>query len=294
MNRVKADFEQIKKRQRRSLQKKLKRILKGIHEKENALQEAKNWQHVEHLGDLLKTYFYKLAPKMSSIQLEDFANDNQLITILLDPELAPKEQLKAYYQKSKKQKRALPFLEKAIEHLKREQRLQESALDALMLCDTAEKLKLFQNESPTKKQNNFKKEPAKKIKTNPVHTFHSASGHAILVGKSAAANDELTFQMAKGDDLWLHINGLAGSHVVIRKKQQAEVDEETLLDAVHLAIYFSKARHLQGAWEVVVTVRKHVFRIKGAPKGKVSVSKCKNIKVLLDPARITQIKERHH
>ncbi len=292
MNMIKADFEREKKKYRRSLQKRLKRIGKGIDEKEKALQEARNWQSVEHAGNLLKTYFFKLTPKMSAITVEDFANDNQLVTIALDPKLEPKDQLKIYYQKSKKQKKSLPFLEKAIEHLKSEKLLHESVLSALILCETPEKLKSFQQELSRRVQSNIKKEGSKKVKSTPVHVFHTASGHVILVGKSAQANDELTFQMAKGDDLWLHISALPGSHIVIRKKQNAQIDEESLLDAVHLAIYFSKARHLQGAWEVTVTVRKYVFRIKGAPKGKVSLSKCKNIKVILDPARVAEIKER--
>ncbi len=42
------------------------------------------------------------------------------------------------------------------------------------------------------------------------------NGWEILVGKSAAGNDHLTMKIARPDDLWLHAEGMPGSHVLVR------------------------------------------------------------------------------
>ena len=52
-------------------------------------------------------------------------------------------------------------------------------------------------------------------------------------------NDELTFKMAKKEDLWFHAKDIPGSHVVITGNHPSD-DVKT--DAAELAAYFSKAR----------------------------------------------------
>ena len=42
-------------------------------------------------------------------------------------------------------------------------------------------------------------------------------GYEVLVGKASRDNDELTFRVAKGPDIWMHVGGeTPGSHLVIR------------------------------------------------------------------------------
>ena len=55
-------------------------------------------------------------------------------------------------------------------------------------------------------------------------------GFEVLVGKGDAANDALTFDVAEPHDLWLHVAGPAGSHVVIRNPER--LDEAELPRAV--------------------------------------------------------------
>ena len=287
-------FTQEKKRTRRALQKKINRIEKGIVEKKQTLQESQNWQATSHLGDLLKANFFKLKPKLSEITIEDFEKESTSVTIALDPLLSPQDQLKTYYLKSKKQKRAIIPLQSAILHLEGEKQKWLKIQEAFDAIDSLVQLYLFQKTHHLCVKSVKKVPESAKDKTS-FHKFYSSAGLAILVGKSARENDLLTFQVARSDDCWLHVSGMAGSHVVIRKKNQEAIDEETLLDAAHLAAYFSKARQqLNRDHEVVYTERKYVFRIKGAPKGKVSLSKSKTLRVILDPSRIAAIKVRHN
>ena len=76
----------------------------------------------------------------------------------------------------------------------------------------------------------------------PYRSFRSLAGLPILVGRGAAQNDALTLRVARGNDLWLHARGLAGAHVVVRLEKGRAPDQETLLDAAHLAVHFSDAR----------------------------------------------------
>jgi hypothetical protein len=44
-------------------------------------------------------------------------------------------------------------------------------------------------------------------------------GFEVLVGKGDADNDSLTFGVAESRDFWLHVAGVAGSHVIVRNPQ---------------------------------------------------------------------------
>ena len=95
----------------------------------------------------------------------------------------------------------------------------------------------------------------------PYRTFTSQSGARILVGRSARDNDEL-LRAARGNDLWLHVRAVQGSHVIVPDPGEAP-DPRTLRDAALLAAHFSSARGVAGA-EVAWTRRKYVKKPKGA------------------------------
>ena len=102
-------------------------------------------------------------------------------------------------------------------------------------------------------------------------SFRSHRGNAILVGRSGRSNDELTFDVAKPHDLWFHASGVAGAHVVLRVASGETADEGEIQEAAELAAYYSKRRE-DTAVDVIVTERRNVSRIKGAPRGLVKLS----------------------
>jgi len=122
----------------------------------------------------------------------------------------------------------------------------------------------------------------------PYRLFRSAAGLPILVGKGAAENDQLTVRVAKGNDLWLHARGRSGAHVVLRLPKGRAPDQESLLDAAHLAAHFSDARG-EAAPEVVYTRVKHVRKVKGAAPGAVTYSQEKGIALRVEPARVERL-----
>ncbi len=122
----------------------------------------------------------------------------------------------------------------------------------------------------------------------PYRTFRSAAGATILVGRGPHENDTLTVSVARGNDLWLHARGVPGAHVVVRLGKGRALDQETFLDAAHLALHFSDARGAPQA-EIAATRAKYVRKPKGAAPGAVTYSQEKVTLLRAEPARIERL-----
>ena len=93
--------------------------------------------------------------------------------------------------------------------------------------------------------------------------------------------------MARGNDLWLHVRGAQGSHVVVPGAGEAP-DSRTLADAALLAAHFSSARGSDGV-EVAWTRCKYVRKPKGARPGSVLVTQEKALRVRLEEDRLRSL-----
>lgn len=117
----------------------------------------------------------------------------------------------------------------------------------------------------------------------PYRAFLAHGDVVVRVGRSAKDNDELTFHLAAGNDVWMHAREVAGSHVLF--PAPADVPQELLLDAAHLAAWFSplqKADRIDLQW----TRRKFIRKPgKGAPAGFVHVTKEKVLHLVVDEKR---------
>ena len=95
-------------------------------------------------------------------------------------------------------------------------------------------------------------------------------GYEVLVGRGDAENDRLTFDVAAPDDVWLHVAGVPGSHVVVRNPERLDVLPAAVLGAAaQLAAWHSKARDRRGKVEVHVCRVRDVGKARGAPAGEV-------------------------
>jgi predicted ribosome quality control (RQC) complex YloA/Tae2 family protein len=95
-------------------------------------------------------------------------------------------------------------------------------------------------------------------------------GWEALAGRTEAANDRLSLRLARPGDLWFHIRGMPGSHVVLRVPEGATPDRAVQELAASIAAYHSKAR---GAGTVAVscTEARHVSKPRGAKPGTVAI-----------------------
>lgn len=107
--------------------------------------------------------------------------------------------------------------------------------------------------------------------------FLSGNGLEILVGQDDESNDQLTFRLAKGNDLWFHVAGAPGSHVLLCCADTAP-DKESIREAAQIAAYFSKMRK-GGKTPVHYCLAQNVSKPRGAKPGSVLIRREKKIMV---------------
>ena len=124
--------------------------------------------------------------------------------------------------------------------------------------------------------------------SEPLH-FRSTEGFEILVGRNNRQNDQLTLKTAKATDIWLHTQGIAGSHVIIRTEGR-QPGEKTLFEAAQLAAFHSKGR-ASAQVPVDYTAVKFVKKPAGAKPGMVIFTNNKTLFVAPDEALVDSLKQ---
>ena len=107
-----------------------------------------------------------------------------------------------------------------------------------------------------------------------------AEGFEILVGKGAAYNDTLTFEVAEAGDFWLHVADYAGSHVVVRNPEDLSTLPKAVAHAAaQLAVQHSKAAKAKGKIAVHMCRVSDISKRRGAPAGQVVLKRWDTLKV---------------
>lgn len=89
----------------------------------------------------------------------------------------------------------------------------------------------------------------------------------VWIGRSSRENDELTHGAAHSRDLWLHVHGATGSHVIVRTGGRPDLVPRGVLEkAAALAALHSKARNASLV-PVVWTERRYVRKPRKSPPG---------------------------
>jgi len=115
-------------------------------------------------------------------------------------------------------------------------------------------------------------------RTAGLHEYRLAGGWEVLAGRTEADNDRLSLKLARPGDWWFHVRGMSGSHVILRAREDAEPDRETLKQAAAIAAYHSKARR-GGTVSVSCTLARYVSKPRGAKPGTVRIRKETTLKV---------------
>lgn len=269
-------FEKKKLEIKAKLQSGIKRLNRQKKDGENNLKACLQWEQKQHEASLLQANFPLLKKGMNEITLLDWDLDNAEVTIALDPTLSPKDEIKKRFKIAKKLKVGIEHQQKQLMEIDKHLKLKEKELETIEPITTLKELSFL---FPVKE----KKSKTEEI-TLPYREYQSKTGFKILVGKNSSSNDALTFKYAKGHDLWLHVKDFPGSHVVIRTSKGKPVDQETIDDAVQIAIFYSKAKKMNSA-EVCLTEKKFVSRFGKNKDGKVQISKQKVIHAKANPDR---------
>lgn len=91
-------------------------------------------------------------------------------------------------------------------------------------------------------------------------TFTTSDGWEVWVGRNNTQNDQITHRLSNPHDYWLHVVGVPGSHVILRRPSRNAIPKpSTLEEAASIAAWFSKARK-QTRVPVIYTERKFVTK----------------------------------
>jgi predicted ribosome quality control (RQC) complex YloA/Tae2 family protein len=243
------------------------------------------------VADLLKQALSTLRRGAREAVLTEWTEEGpREVRVALDPALGPKENMERTYHRARR------IAESAARVAARtaEVRSREAALLALAAAiDGARAAELPRLEREARRLGAAPRPrpPSRRGREEapvPYRAFRSLAGVAIWVGRSAAQNDALTVRLARGNDLWMHARGRAGAHVVVRLERGRAPDQETFLDAAHLAAHFSDARG-EPRIEVASTRAKHVRKPRGAAPGTVTYSQEKVTALRVEPGRLERL-----
>ncbi|HUJ16847.1 MAG TPA: NFACT family protein [Nitrospirota bacterium] len=238
---------------------------------------ARNAEGHKEAGDLILANLHALKTGMYEAELAGL--DGQLVRITLNPERSPIANAEQYFKRYKKAKAAQKIIDSRLRATRDEAALLRE------LCDEAEQAKTEQDLAPVRSrlaEQGFGGTPRggqqRKRPGAPAVPFRRVvfEGWEILIGKSAAGNDQLTTRLAMPDDIWLHAEGLPGSHVVIRNPRKDPLPPDVLTRAASLAAFYSKGRS-SGKVSVTYTLARHVKKPRGAKKGLVTLSARRSI-----------------
>jgi predicted ribosome quality control (RQC) complex YloA/Tae2 family protein len=269
--------------------KKLRRRIDAWHED---LAKAGRYEPYARYGELIKANLGTIRKGQSDVHLIDYFDETlPNLTIPLDLSKTPQANMDDYFRKYRKHLTAKRELRPRIEEGQRE-------LDALL----GELLAIEQGtwQPPGKPPRNKgarallrtgREKERQEQRHGPFRRFTSSDGLPIYVGRNARENDELTFGLAKSDDLWLHARGTPGSHVIVRLRKGADPPPETVQDAATLALLYSDLKK-SGKGDIIYTRRKWVKKAKGQAPGAVIVAQEKSLHVSLEKKRLDALKAR--
>ena len=190
------------------------------------------------------------------------------IDIPLSPQISPQQNAAKFYKDYNRAKTAEKVLTEQIAKGEVELDYVNSILEELSRAETEKdvaeiRLELIQGGyvRDTDKKKKMKTPPARPME------FMSSEGFPIRVGRNNRQNDELTLKQSAKGDLWLHVQKLHGSHVVIQCAGQRPADE-TITEAAQLAAWYSQARESQNV-PVDVTPVKQIKKPVGGKPGMV-------------------------
>ena len=111
---------------------------------------------------------------------------------------------------------------------------------------------------------------SKRRQSSDHRNFALDGGWEVLVGKHDRGNDRLLRRVAGGEDVWLHAQGVPGSHVIIHHPERGkEVPLRVVEAAAKLAAYYSKGKESSKVSVDYIAV-KHLRRVKGGRAGQVT------------------------
>ena len=281
-DRVKQQASELIRRVENELQKNRHKLKK----QEKELLATDNAEEFRQKGELLTTFLHQVPNDQDQVILENYYT-NQPITITLDKALTPSQNAQRYFKRYQKLKEAVKYLTDLIEETKATILYLESVETVLNQAGLEEIAEIREELIQTGFIRRRQREKIQKRK-KPEQYLASDGKTIIYVGRNNLQNEELTFKMARKEELWFHAKDIPGSHVVI--SGNLNPSDEVKTDAAELAAYFSKGR-LSNLVQVDMIEVKKLNKPTGGKPGFVTYTGQKTLRVTPDPEKIASMKK---
>ena len=281
-DRVKQQASELIRRVENELQKNRHKLKK----QEKELLATDNAEEFRQKGELLTTFLHQVPNDQDQVILDNYYT-NQPITIALDKALTPNQNAQRYFKRYQKLKEAVKYLTELIEETKATILYLESVETVLNQAGLEEIAEIREELIQTGFIRRRQREKIQKRK-KPEQYLASDGKTIIYVGRNNLQNEELTFKMARKEELWFHAKDIPGSHVVI--SGNLDPSDEVKTDAAELAAYFSQGR-LSNLVQVDMIEVKKLNKPTGGKPGFVTYTGQKTLRVTPDPEKIASMKK---
>lgn len=266
------------------------RIARRVSAQKIELEECKNRDELRIKGDLIMSNLYRLEKGMTKATVENYFDpDCKPMDIELDSRLTPTQNAQKYYSEYRKQDTAEKKLRELIASGEDEAKYIDSVFDSLSRATTESELAQIREELAAEGYIKHAKSKTKLPKALPPIEYMSTDGYRILVGRNNRQNDTLTLKTASKQDLWLHVQNITGSHVIV-ESFGGEIPQGTIEEAALIAAYNSSARG-SSLVPVDYTLVKYVKKPAGAKPGMVIFTNNKTLYVTPDDDIVNSLKK---
>ena len=281
-DRVKQQASELIRRVENELQKNRHKLKK----QEKELEATENAEEFRQKGELLTTFLHQVPNDKDQVTLDNYYT-NQPVTIMLDKALTPSQNAQRYFKRYQKLKEAVKYLTELIEETKATILYLESVETVLNQAGLEEIAEIREELIQTGFIRRRQREKIQKRK-KPEQYLASDGKTIIYVGRNNLQNEELTFKMARKEELWFHAKDIPGSHVII--SGNLNPSDEVKTDAAELAAFFSRGR-LSNLVQVDMIEVKKLNKPTGGKPGFVTYTGQKTLRVTPDPEKITSMKK---
>ena len=254
---------------RKTVQNLITRIQRKLAIQEKELAESRDRERLRQLGDLVTANIHDITKGDTTVLAEDFYDEEMpIIEIPISPLLSPQQNAAKFYKDYARMKNAEKMLQEQITLGRLELDYLRSVLDELNRAETEAELEEIRQELQAGGylRSDGNKRKMKQAKLKPMR-FESTDGYPIYVGRNNQQNDELTFRLARKDDIWCHASKVHGSHVIISCGGTTPPDD-TVTQAAQLAAHYAETKGGQNI-PVDVTPVRQVKKVPGAKPGMV-------------------------
>ena len=235
--------------------KKYNKRLFNINEK---LKECDNMDKYKLYGELIAANLYRIKnSNIDKLELENYYDNNSIITIPLDKRYSPSHNAKLFFKKYNKLKNALTIVGNQKQETLKDLDYIESVVYELETCSSIDDItnifeeisesSVFKERTDKYKEKKHPKVKKSKLTKNKNVNFnpikYKIEDYTLLVGRNNTENDYLTLKYAKKTDIWFHTKDIHGSHCILVLNNKPYPDNDILIKCAEITAYHSKARN---------------------------------------------------